>query len=718
MAADMLRSSEMEPSSVDLGTSLEEEIEQMQGSQLASRPPSTTGKGSSWTGSIAGSEKSTEQLEAQPVLSSTTTFCTPSSLPTHSASAVGMAELLKKALQHELSSYKRATRRCNTDSAYSVLQDPVRLQSLSDSIILPLGEALQGSASITLLDYGQDGELLLPPTVVEELEGQHCPKYRINPEGVFKRGWDVVAVLLTYVLAIQIPMTIAYAQWSSTCSYGGLSMDEKQYLVGELIPLLTDWFFIADVGLHFFTGIMHQHDQRVDYRLSKISRRYLSSWFWLDVTSCIPFDCVWLLFSGSVPQYNISRLSRLLRLFGINRRTRGGPFSWMESAMENRGKWNYAAVELLSTVAHALLLMHFSACTMWFIVRVQGFPAGTWPVLLNIVSSDTAEQYLWSLFNAASVMIGLGYGVGPPVTWPEVLVWLVLIIISGLYWARINSLVFSLLFSSKAMSQALSQAIDQLMKLFRQVGNVPEELKAKALDAVRLRCNLLRDDAEFIVRYISADVFKSVMQWSAIDCIRRVPVLSSDQKLMEMVCTMLHEDAVIPGALVYRSEDPVEWIGFIRSGWVAFSMAGHRIGYAGPGSFIGEVALLNFPSVTEAASIGATAESVESARKAFLSVEAVTELKLWVLDRAAFHEMIATHFPVVCEELTEAAKERVRIFQKQRVRIFQKQRVMQHINSAIDRSLPPPGLSSESFIPLSTKASQVNTPGGDSHGPR
>ena len=123
--------------------------------------------------------------------------------------------------------------------------------------------------------------------------------------------------------------------------------------------------------------------------------------------------------------------------------------------------------ELLSTAAHALLLVHFAACIMWFAVRIQGFPPGTvhtsfrtvqyipdclvarlnvqamvcwahaldstdnplicmrlspgtWPVQLGIVSSSTGTQYLWSLFSAASVMIGLGYGAYPPVTWPEV----------------------------------------------------------------------------------------------------------------------------------------------------------------------------------------------------------------------------------------------------------------------------------------------------------
>ena len=68
------------------------------------------------------------------------------------------------------------------DSALSVLQDPVRLQSLVDSIILPLGEELQGAASINLLNHDKDGKLLLPPSVLQEINGQPCPRYRINPE--------------------------------------------------------------------------------------------------------------------------------------------------------------------------------------------------------------------------------------------------------------------------------------------------------------------------------------------------------------------------------------------------------------------------------------------------------------------------------------------------------------------------------------------------------
>ena len=72
-------------------------------------------------------------------------------------------------------------------------------------------------------------------------------------------------------------------------------------LLGAFFLVFTDVLFIADIFLNFFTGVAHKHEDKIDYKLSSISKHYLSSWFWLDAAACIPFDCLWLLVTGELP---------------------------------------------------------------------------------------------------------------------------------------------------------------------------------------------------------------------------------------------------------------------------------------------------------------------------------------------------------------------------------------------------------------------------------
>ena len=48
---------------------------------------------------------------------------------------------------------------------------------------------------------------------------------------------------------------------------------------------------------------------------------------------------------------------------------------------------------------------------------------------------------MWSLMAVTSATIGLGYGPFPPVTWPEGLLWIFLMISVALTFAFLNSLI-------------------------------------------------------------------------------------------------------------------------------------------------------------------------------------------------------------------------------------------------------------------------------------
>jgi len=69
---------------------------------------------------------------------------------------------------------------------------------------------------------------------------------------------------------------------------------------GMVIVLFSDWFFLADILVQGLTGVKQEASDRVDYRFASMMRSYLTGWFWLDAVACVPFDCIWIRFSGAL----------------------------------------------------------------------------------------------------------------------------------------------------------------------------------------------------------------------------------------------------------------------------------------------------------------------------------------------------------------------------------------------------------------------------------
>ena len=113
-------------------------------------------------------------------------------------------------------------------------------------------------------------------------------------------------VILLVFTAVYVPFRIAY-------------LEEVNYEL-YIIEWVVDCFFFMDIILDFFMAYYTEHNELVTDR-SKIIKRYLKTWFLIDVVGCFPTHL--LISDNSSNSYGKSarllRLPRLWKLFKMLR---------------------------------------------------------------------------------------------------------------------------------------------------------------------------------------------------------------------------------------------------------------------------------------------------------------------------------------------------------------------------------------------------------------
>lgn len=95
----------------------------------------------------------------------------------------------------------------------------------------------------------------------------------IQPDGIFKTTWDVIGFLMIIYEAISIPYRVAF-----NIPTVGLAFE---------LDLIIDLFFLADVALNF--NIAYYKRGTLVTRRRRIVRKYLKTWFALDLIASIPY---------------------------------------------------------------------------------------------------------------------------------------------------------------------------------------------------------------------------------------------------------------------------------------------------------------------------------------------------------------------------------------------------------------------------------------------
>ena len=230
----------------------------------------------------------------------------------------------------------------------------------------------------------------------------------IHPLAQGKRIWDAFLAIAVIYNAVFCPFHLAF--------------NVEMGAFHELMYRVVDVVFIVEIFVNFNTGFYDAGNNLVMDR-QRISDRYITSWFSIDVISSIPLD---LIFRESSVTDSVSalRLTKLLRMFKLMKMLSVLRVHRVHRAFNNR--WDgmpqirYALLDILGYVLMTLVYAHWFACVFFFVVKIDGVEDHAWfevakqkGIWEGELMSDPYTEYSLSLYHAVMVMFTIDMNFKP-----------------------------------------------------------------------------------------------------------------------------------------------------------------------------------------------------------------------------------------------------------------------------------------------------------------
>lgn len=163
--------------------------------------------------------------------------------------------------------------------------------------------------STTSVNLRNLSKIILPPLGVSS-NNQSLMESKgrvISPMDSRYRCWETLMVLLVAYTAWLYPFEVAFLK---------ASPPRQLYIADNIVNL----FFAIDIVLTFFVAYIDPRTQLLVRDRKKITKRYVSTWFMMDLASTIPFEALASVFSGkhlvglSYSLFGVLRFWRLRRV--------------------------------------------------------------------------------------------------------------------------------------------------------------------------------------------------------------------------------------------------------------------------------------------------------------------------------------------------------------------------------------------------------------------
>lgn len=487
---------------------------------------------------------------------------------------------------------------------------------------------------------------------------RQCPWYMLNPEGTPRLLWDLLLFVFTTGLVVYVPLLIAFYASMAQCAYfEDAAVDPAPEpnvpgptRAGITFMTLTNAAFLLDILVNFVTGVVRFNADtgllETSYDLLDVALTYARTWLVIDIVSCLPLECM-LTAGGVAFNYNLGHLNRLLKATAVLRRAHGDPFRIINQIPSIRRNFNYSLRLVVVSFSVLLLALHYFACCLWLVLRVQSFPAQTWPVQLGIVTGENVyQQWTWAIFAVTSAMIGLGYGSYPPVTFPEAVLWIVEMICMAGGFAVVNGFIFSAVLEGLADNARYKT---QLLRATKEVEHrrLTPALSSRVISYYKLKYS--RHSAHMPIASIMDELEPGLRIQVALasvgQLLRTMPVLNDCPQLLQRVAMLMEPQVAAKGQLVAIPGSPASHLYFLTRGFADVYMNDLLIDTLVPGDSFCEAALLPVPAPLQ---LPSRLRSLWSGGRSFSStcwptlfaVKALSNCNLMVLSRDKFRDLL------------------------------------------------------------------------------
>ncbi|MBN3301429.1 HCN4 protein, partial [Amia calva] len=412
----------------------------------------------------------------------------------------------------------------------------------------------------------------------------------IHPYSDFRFYWDLVMLLLMMGNLVVLPVGITFFRDENTPPW-------------VVFNVASDTFFLADLVLNFRTGIVRADGAEIILDPAAIQRRYLRSWFAVDLVSSIPVDYIYLavdLQAGTEAElYRTARALRivrftkilsLLRLLRLSRLIRY-IHQW-EEIFHMTYDLASAVVRIGNLIGMMLLLCHWDGCLQFLVPMLQDFPPDCWVYINDMVNESWGVQYSYALFKAMSHMLCIGYGAQAPEGAADVWLTMLSMIVGATCYAMFighaTALIQSL-DSSRRQYQEKYKQVEQYMSFHK----LPPEVRQRIHEYYEHRYQGKMFDEESILGELSEPLNEEIVNFNCRSLVANMPLFANAEPgFVTAVLTRLRFEVYQPGDLVVREGTLGRKMFFIQHGRVSVLARGNKETKLSDGCYFGEICLL------------------------------------------------------------------------------------------------------------------------------